>query len=483
MKILSKPNPKRAFPIYLLLAGVLGAALLAGCVDRTKNELQRILDAGELVVLTRNSPMTYYEGRYGFAGLEHDLVRAFAKDIGVEVRFFVPNSQEAIIDLISNQQGLNNKFDIAAAGIIVTDELSSKVRFTTSYQTIHQQLVFRFGNYPPKTIKDLYGRQIEIAADARHKERLQELKESHPKLQWKEVDDKEPEDFLKMVWDGLLEHTVIDSRILAMNKPYYPDLRVAFNIDDGEKLAWALPPKEDDSLYKAAVKFLAKAKRSGELGRLIKQYYGTAGQSNSVNMTIYQLRIQNRLPKYQTMFEEAGRKHDLDWRLLAAIGYQESFWNPLATSPTGVRGMMMLTRDTAIHLGVKDRLKADESIDGGARYIRSIIDALPKLIKEPDRTWMALASYNVGRGHLEDARIITRKLRGNPDKWSDVSQRLPLLSRASWYRKTKHGYARGIEPVRFVHRIRNYHDALVKIDEEENLTEKSKVFKLKAPSI
>lgn len=476
-------NLLRSHCLFLRAIGLLTLLTLGGCVDRSKTELERIRDAGELVVLTINSPMTYYEGRYGYAGLEHDLIQAFAKDIGVEARFFVPGGYNRVLDLISRKEAISNEFDLAAAGIIMTKELSGKVRFTPSYQTVHQQLIFRYGNYPPKTIKDLYGRHIEIPTNERYEDRLYTLKRTHPRLQWKEVADKEPEDFLEAVWNGLLEHTVCDSRILAINKPYFPDLRVAFNLGEEEKLAWALPPGEDDSLYQAAVKFLAKTKRSGELKRLLNQYYGTSGKSNPVNMTIYQLRIQNRLPKYLTMFEEAGREYDLDWRLLAAIGYQESFWNPLATSPTGVRGLMMLTRDTAKHLGVKDRLDARESINGGARYIRSIIDALPKSIEEPDRTAMALASYNVGRGHLEDARIITKKLKGDPNKWKDVSQRLPLLSRAQWYRQTKHGYARGIEPVRFVTRIQNYYDALVKIDEEENLTEKSKAIQLKAPSI
>jgi membrane-bound lytic murein transglycosylase F len=173
----------------------------------------------------------------------------------------------------------------------------------------------------------------------------------------------------------------------------------------------------------------------------------------------------------------------MDWRLLAAIGYQESYWNPQAVSPTGVRGLMMLTQPTAKHLGVSNRVDPGQSIDGGSHYIRTLIDKMPSPIKEPDRTWMALAAYNVGINHLEDARMITRRRGRDPNRWKDVKESLPLLSRRTWFKKTKHGYARGIEPVRFVTRIRAYYDVLVKIDSEINFADEVEDFDLRAPAI
>jgi membrane-bound lytic murein transglycosylase F len=161
------------------------------------------------------------------------------------------------------------------------------------------------------------------------------------------------------------------------------------------------------------------------------------------------------------VFQEVALAYDLDWRLLAAIGYQESHWDPDAASVTGVRGVMMLTQRTATQLGVTDRLDPEQSIEGGARYFKQMRKRLPGRIPEPDRSWMALAAYNMGMGHLRDARKLTQQQGGNPDRWQDVNERLPLLSQEKYYRETRYGYARGYEARQYVENIRRYYDALI----------------------
>jgi membrane-bound lytic murein transglycosylase F len=175
------------------------------------------------------------------------------------------------------------------------------------------------------------------------------------------------------------------------------------------------------------------------------------------------------LPQYQYYFQLAAMLYDIDWRLLAAIGYQESHWSASAVSAYGVEGIMMLTNDTADFLDVKDRTDPKQSIDGGARYFKQRLNLISDNIPEPDRTWFALASYNVGIGHLEDARQLTIQQGGNPDKWMDVKQRLPLLMEEKWHQQTKYGYARGKEPVQYVENIRSYYDLLVWLTEENQL--------------
>jgi membrane-bound lytic murein transglycosylase F len=165
------------------------------------------------------------------------------------------------------------------------------------------------------------------------------------------------------------------------------------------------------------------------------------------------------------MFRKYAKKYDLDWRMLVAIGYQESLLNPDAVSPTGVRGLMMLTRKTAKEMGIKNRLDPENSIKGGAKYFDITRKSIPDEVKEPDRTWFALAAYNVGFYHLEDARIITEKRGLDPNKWLDVKTSLPLLAQRKWYKDTKYGYARGWEPVRYVENIRSYYDILRRDDE------------------
>lgn len=459
-----------AIPLLILTS-------ISACTPQQKSKLQSVIDSGKLIVLTREGPTTYYEGSNGYEGIEHDLATAFAEDLGVEAVFQVMDDDQNLESLEPHE------VDLIAAGLNTDAIKNPFLRYTDHYQVVNHFVIYRAGTFPPKSSKYLHQHHIDVVAGSRCIVHLEKLKKKNKKISWTEDEEKNEEEILKAVTEGILELTVVDSNTYNLNRPYYPDLRIAFNLGKPEKLSWALPKIHDKSLHRAANKFFTKMKRTGELARLLDHYYGVTSVSNPVNMSVYHLRIQNRLPKYQTMFEEAEKNTGIDWRLLAAMGYQESFWNPKARSPTGVQGLMMLTKGTARSLGVTDRTDAKQSIDGGARHIKEILDRLPKEIKQPDRLWLALAAYNVGEGHLEDARIITQKRKGDPDKWADVKKNLPLLSRRKWYRKTKYGYARGIEPARFVTRIRNYYDVLIRKDEEEQSTQQTEAIKLKAPAI
>ena len=180
-----------------------------------------------------------------------------------------------------------------------------------------------------------------------------------------------------------------------------------------------------------------------------------------IDAGVFQERIRSVLPDYRKIFFEAQESTGIEWRLLAAIAYQESQWEPLATSETGVRGLMQLTEETARHLGVVDRLDPRASALGAARYLRDLKSRLPPRIGEPDRTWLALAAFNIGLGHVEDARVLAQKQKLNPDLWSDVKKTLPLLALPEYYEQAKLGYARGGMPVVFVDRVRGYYDVLL----------------------
>jgi membrane-bound lytic murein transglycosylase F len=199
------------------------------------------------------------------------------------------------------------------------------------------------------------------------------------------------------------------------------------------------------------------------------RYYGYIEQFDYVEARTYQRKIKSHLPQHIKTFQSAAKKYDMSWTLLAAQAYQESHWNPLAKSPTGVRGMMMLTLTTASELGIKSRLNPKDSIHGGAYYLNKLRDRLPESVTEPDRTWFALAAYNVGMGHLRDARALAKKLNKNPDRWQELSEVMPLLSKQKYFKKLKHGYARGWEPVNYVKSIRDYQDMLEKIMNENSL--------------
>jgi membrane-bound lytic murein transglycosylase F len=214
-----------------------------------------------------------------------------------------------------------------------------------------------------------------------------------------------------------------------------------------------------------AREFFSRIATDGTLKRLMDRYYGHVKRLDRSDLDNLFDAIRTRLPDYRPVFQEAQQVTGLDWRFIAALAFQESHWDPLATSPTGVRGMMMLTSTTADRLGVKDRLDPRQSIIAGARYFVDLRDSLPDRIAEPDRTWMALAAYNQGLGHLEDGRVLTQRLGLNPDIWIDIKKALPLLSRSDFYVTLKHGFARGGEAVVLTENVRTYYDILMQLEE------------------
>ena len=449
-------------PVLLILLGLTALPLLL-VFDRPHGSvLENVKRSGMLRVLTLNGPTTYYHGPNGPQGLEYELLEGFARGLGVELEVMLADSFASILPRLRRGDA-----DVAAAGITVTKEREKLVRFSIPYQEIRQQVVYLRGSKRPREVEELVGRQLEVVAGSSFAERLRELRVEHPGLDWTETSEKGPEELLEEVTEELLELTIADSNLIAVSRQHLPQLGVAFDIQEPEKLAWAFPRDTDDSLSEAASDYLRSLEESGELARLLDRHYGAVRKFNYVNIATYRRRIASTLPAYRAWFEEAGSVSGIDWRLLAAQAYQESQWNPEAVSPTGVKGMMQLTNATAARLNINDRTDPHASILGGAEYLRRSIARVPERIEEPDRTWLGLAAYNIGFGHLEDARVLTQRNGGNPDRWTDVKKHLPLLAKQKWHQQTKHGYARGYEAVSYVTRIRLFYDILRRIDEQE----------------
>lgn len=432
--------------------------------------LQQIQARGELRVVTRHSPTTYYENSRGEGvGLEYDLVRAFAEELGVTPKFIIANSTEEVLRMVASRE-----VDFAAAGLTIHSDYSAPVRFSTSYQSINQHVVYREGNPPPSELTTLNEKFIlNVASDSSQLMQLKRLKKQYPQLAWQETSDTDSSELLERVWEQEINYTIGQSHEVARLQHFYPELQIGLKLPEAQHLGWAFPRfSQDDSLYLVANQFLERLRRTGVLEQIIDRYYGhvTEASFDYINMRTYYRHIRERLPLYRNFFEQVAARHGMDWRLLAAIGYEESQWNPNAESATGVRGLMMLTQSTARELGVKNRDDPAESIEGGARYFASLQGRMEEKIREPDRTWLALASYNVGLGHIIDARTLTAQRGANPNRWIDVRKTLPLLSNPYWYEQTRHGQARGYEPVKFVQNIRRFYEVLTRFENKPLLS-------------
>jgi len=433
------------------LLAILASLLLATC-SQPPALLQRILADGELRVVTRNSPDAYYLGSHGPEGPAYELASRFAESLGVPLRLYTVRTREAAIAEVAA-----GRAHLAAAGLSTGIELPANTQFGPGYQLVREHLVYRRRGARPTTIVDAAMGQIEVAAGSAHSRTLQDLRLQHPDLAWIERDDTDTEEILADVSQGRVEYTLASSTEFALNRSVHPELAIALDLSPERAISWVVSTAgHDASLLDRVNAFFVMARAEGLITEVLDRYYGEDDRFDYLLSRSFMEHLGSRLPAYLGWFQEAAEKYGLDWRLLAAMGYQESKWDPGAISFTGVRGLMQLTEDTAQMMRSGDRRDPRSSIFGGAKYLSRMLQTVPRRIPEPDRTWFAVASYNVGYGHLEDARVIAQAQGRNPDRWEDVREVLPLLSQERWYTRTKRGYARGWEPVRYVENVQAY---------------------------
>ena len=440
----------RAWPWRLALVAV-AVGLLGTCAPRP-GVLEQIRTVGELRVATRNNPTAYYLGATGPEGLEYQLASRFAASLGVAARFIPLDSPARVLVEVAS-----GRAHIGAAGLAITPEWQRLVAFSRPYQQVKLHLIHRRDQPRPTGPGDMGARSLAVVAGSAHADALVDVARSTPDLRFQSVPGVDTLDLLDRVWNGELDTTVADTNEFSLTRNYHPELRIAFNLPGYEDLAWALPT--GDAALRARVDDFLLATQA-DMPALIARYYAPSDRFDYDSARSFVRHVQDRLPALQGYFQSTAHEFDEDWRVLAAIGYQESKWEPDAVSPTGVRGVMMLTAETATAVGVVDRADAAQSIRGGARYLQQMRDTIPERVPEPDRTWLALAAYNIGYGHLEDARVLTQTLGKDPDSWQDVRDSLTLLSQERWYTQLKRGYARGWEAARFVDHVRGYLDVL-----------------------
>lgn len=442
---------------------------LQGCkAPKETASLSRIIERGYVTVGTLYGPTSYFVGAEGDTGFEYELAKKYADSLGVELKISASYSLSELFEQVDNGQ-----VDLLAAGLTVTQSRLDKYNFAPSYNHVSQKLVFKQGKERPRELSELTGKLV-VTANSSHVENLQTLSNSHANLSWQENAELDNEELLLQILAEEIDYTIIDSHSLAVNRRYYPEISVGFTIKQSEPMAWLVSKEGDDSILASLIEFFGDVHHNGELLALDDKYYGHVEDFNYVDTRLFIQAVENKLPQYRPLFEKYGQ--EIDWRLLAAISYQESHWEPHARSHTGVRGMMMLTLPTAKQMGIKSRLDAEQSIRGGAKYFKQMFERMPARVPHPDRLWFALASYNVGLGHLNDARKITKQQGGDPDRWVDVKERLPLLKQKKYYKHTKYGYARGDEPINYVENIRRYYDTLSWMDDkQQELIEKQKL--------
>ncbi|WP_432696362.1 membrane-bound lytic murein transglycosylase MltF [Marinobacterium sp. YM272] len=449
---------KPHFRALIYFWGLTAIAFLLVLISvNTPTQLEAIKSKGVLRVATRNMPMTYYIDKGRPAGFEYELARAFADHLGVRLELVIPPT---FADLFETMRMRNAH--LAASNLTISDKRRKQFDFGPPYRKSAPTVIYRIrqGQSRPESLDDLFGKTILVLQDSAQAELLTRLQKNHPELQWLASEDDAASELLNKVHDGSIDFTVMDSAVFDAQKSFYPGLAKGFELENPQPIAWMLPKHYDGSLKQAVDEFFALPETRQLIDTLEERYFSRQNQLNFFDTSEFRRALEERYAPLEQFFMLAEQETGIDHLLLAAIAYQESHWKADAVSPTGVKGIMMLTNDAAGEVGVSDRTDPRLSILGGAEYLVSVRAKIPDRIPEPDHTWFALAGYNIGFGHLEDARILTQREGKDPDRWQHVREYLPLLSNEKYYSTLRYGYARGYEPVTYVANIRKYMEML-----------------------
>ena len=421
---------------------------------------------GVLIAVVRLGPASWFPGPEGTpVGFDHDLLVRFAAEHKLTLEIVEADSAAALLAKVGASDvhiGAGGLYPPAAATKEQpAPEHSANVLWTSGYLAVEPVLIYSVDGFRPKSWKDLEGATVAYVDGTGIDAQLDAVRVAHPEMEWQPLPLPSADALIAQVSEGQIDYAVVPSIDAAVARNIYLDFDVAFPAGPKRDLAWAVAPRQR-KLREDLDAFFAKARKDGLLARLTERYFTHPRQVQRIDAGIFQGRMKSVLPDYRRMFEDAQAASGIDWRLLAALAYQESQWNPFATSETGVRGFMQITEDTAKRLGITDLLDPRANILGAAKYLADLNHKLPARIQEPDRTWLALAAFNIGPGHLEDARILAQRQKLNPDLWSDVKKALPLLALPEYYATARLGYARGGMPVMLVDRTRAYYDILVR---------------------
>ncbi|MBS0321930.1 MAG: membrane-bound lytic murein transglycosylase MltF [Proteobacteria bacterium] len=445
-------------PLVALVAG-----LVAGC-NAPQTEPPPPPAEPSLVVLARPGPGSWFVGPDGSpAGFEYDLIARFASEQKLTLRTVTDDSAVSLIAAVAG-----NDAQVGVGGLFrpsrpkESDQPGeSNVLWTRGIVDDEPVVIFNADGFKPRDWHDLVGTDVAYMAGTGISESLAAVRAEHPEIHWHAVDVPTADALIAQVDDARVDYAVVMASDAALARNVFVGFDVAFGTGVRRELAWALPAGQV-ALREKLDAYLERERKSGAITALRDRYFAPVRGLGRPDAGALHDRVAAVLPRYRRYFQEAQDATGLDWRLVAAIAYQESQWDPDATSETGVRGMMQFTTDTAKDLGLADRLDPGTSIVAAARYVRDLKDKLPARIAEPDRTWFALAAFNIGLGHLEDARVLAQRMKLNPDSWSAVRKALPLLADPEYYNGARLGYARGGMPVAFVDRVRAYYDILAR---------------------
>ena len=419
----------------------------------TSRSIEEIIQSGHITVITLSNPYSYYEYRNEKKGFEYDLAEEFAKYLGVELSVWVSDRREQLVpDLLAG------KGDFIAANLVMTPRDMDQIGFSDGYLQVKHQIVVPRGNETIYTPQDLSGKIVHVEQGSGHQADLEALLSNGAGFEMVTHPTFAADELIGDVEDKKIEVTIADNHIAMLNRRYFPKITIAGTLNDQETYRWAFPSES----WKLAFRinhFFSLIKSNGKFSEIYNHYFDDIGFFDYMEIRTFHNRIASRLPEYRDWIEKAASVHGFDWRLIAALIYQESHFDPEVISQDGAHGLMQITPTTGECFGVKDLFDPKENIQAGILKLKSLYDLYDKA-EDPDRLFLALSAYNAGQGHIKDARDLARSKNLNPEKWASIAEALLLLEQPDYYLYSTYGYCRGTEPVNYVQQIKIYYDIL-----------------------
>ena len=448
--LLHRSRRLKRFRNRLLFLFAVTLILIFSISSNQMTDLDRIKSKGYINFLTIYGPTTYFVDGEGENGLDFLLAKSFADSLNVDLNVEVKANLSSLLNALGGPKG-----DFASANLLQNVLNDKSFAASKSYLSMDQQVIYKRGTFKPSDMSEVIG-SASFISNSVDEITLSKIRKNAPDLVLYETSDLSISDLFSLIKEEKIKYAIVNSIEYSINRHIYPSVGAAFSITENNPVALAFPSYSDGTLSSAANKYIDVSREKGELEKLTSIITSYSEKFSAADSKRLDELTQKRLPTYKAGFQIAGDKYNIDWHLLAAMAYQESHWDDRAISPTGVRGLMMLTLRTAKEMGILNRLDPFQSIEGGSKYLAKLRNLMNEDIEEPDRTFMALAAYNVGRGHLEDARILAKRDGQDNTKWEVLKKYLPLLTIKKYYSTVTHGYARGNEPVRYVENILYY---------------------------
>jgi membrane-bound lytic murein transglycosylase F len=446
---------KTGFQITILIVWiVIGYYLFSPVIASYKFvTLQKIQKTGEITVVTRNNAHCYYLYRDQPMGFEYEMAQAFADYLGVGLQVKVVDSWEQMVAALNNGSAA-----FIAASTPIIPKWQTVVAFSDGYMEVAQQIIAHRKNSSIKNAADLSGKTVDVKKGSAYQQRLMELKEQGIDLAIRLHKDLPTEELIQKVADEEIDFTIANSNIVLINRRNFPGVVPTGSINDHMQLSWAVYPKSIELLERINA-FLSVIKKNGKFDSIYDKYYGDTQDFDYVDLKAFHKRVKARLSRYSPFIKAAAKKHGFDWRLIAAQIYQESHLNPWAKSHAGARGLMQILPSTGKSLGVHDLFDPVQNINAGVQHLKNLYEHF-EAISGQDRLLITLAAYNIGQGHIHDARKLAQKKGLDPNKWESLSKTLPLLRYRKYYKHAKYGFCRGTEPIRYIKQIMIYYDVL-----------------------